>query len=58
MRRSELSRKVCDWFAMELQSYCGNLLWQSCLTLLFRPSLEAVGRALERRYAGAKIQQR
>ena len=31
----ELSRKVCDWFAMELQSYCGNLLWQSCLTLLF-----------------------
>ena len=46
MRRDELNRKVFGWLRMAIcaanasmghhgrKNYCGNLLWQSCLTLL------------------------
>ena len=35
-------QRVCGWFEAELQNYCGNLLWQSCLTLLFLLFLNGV----------------
>lgn len=49
MRRNELNRKVCGWFAAELprrgvclwdwhhggENYCDNLLWKSCMVFCF-----------------------